>query len=272
MAAGLLDLSDPLHGLGQGIIALGLCMARWLGVTLIMPVFSRTGLTGLVRGGFAFAMALPLLPVGMGVVAGLDRAEVFITIVLLSAKEWLVGMALGLILGVPVWAAEAAGEFLDVQRGTAAQGGQADPQGMNQAGVIGTFFAIVSVALLLMAGGVDIIAGAVHDSYRLWPLGEVAPRLGPGSADVFAALLDKILSIALAIAAPLAIVTVASDILLGYVSRLAPSLNSYSMGAALKSLIIAALLPLYSRFLLGDLVTVTQGLKGAVQALEAASK
>lgn len=269
---GLLNIDDPLHALGEGVVALGLCMARWMGLTLIMPVFARTGLTGLVRGGFAFAMAVPLLPMGIGTIAGLERSSALVVLVTLTFKEWMIGLALGLLLGVPFWAAEMAGELLDVQRGMAGNGSQADPLGMNNAAVLGTFFAIVSVALFLAAGGVDIIAASVYDSYQLWPMAALAPTLGAGSVEIFVGLLQKMMVIGLSIAAPLVITTLASDILLGFIGRLAPSLNSYQMGAALKSLILATLLPLYARFFLDDITGTVFQLKNAILELGAAAK
>lgn len=269
---GLIDIHDPLRGLAEGIVALGLCMARWLGLTLIMPVFSRTGLTGLVRGGFSFAMSVSMLPMGIGTIAGLERSTALVALVALTFKEWTIGLAIGLLLGVPFWAAEMAGDFLDVQRGTAGGSGMSDPQGMNKASVIGSFFAIVSVALFLIAGGVDIIAAVVYDSYKLWPMSALAPSLREDSVEIFVGLLQKMMVIAVSIAAPLAIATIASDILLGFIGRLAPSLNSYQMGAALKSLILAAMMPLYAWFFLSDLAGTLVQLKNSIQDLGAFAK
>lgn len=261
---GLPDIYGPLQELAEAIVALALCMSRWLGLTRIMPVFSRTGLTGLVRGGFSFAMALPALPLGMAALNGLEREDALVTLVLLGIKELLIGVALGLVLGMPFWAAEMAGEFLDVQRGMGGGTGQTDPQGMSQGGVIAAFFSIVAVALFLVAGGVDIIAGAVYDSYRLWPLAELGPRVDDATLSLLVGLAHKMMLIALSVAAPLAITTLASDFLLGYIARLAPSLNSYQMGMAVKSLILALMMPLYAHFMLKDLSTVMLDLRMAL--------
>jgi type III secretion protein T len=264
---GLSDIHDPLSSLGDGVVALGLIMARWLGLTLLMPVFSRTGMTGVVRGGFAFAMALPLFPVGMGAVSALDPARALVDVVTLALKEGCIGLALGVLLGAPFWAAEMAGEFLDLQRGGSGNP-LPDPEGLNQATVLGTLFVIAGIGLFLIGGGVDVIAGAVYDSYRLWPLASLAPDLGAASGELFVGLLQKMMVIALSVAAPLAIVTVASDILLGFIAKLAPSLNAYQMGAAIKSLLIAGLMPLYAQFFLGDLTTTFGQLRQAVQQMD----
>jgi type III secretion protein T len=268
---GLSDIHDPLASLGDGVLALGLVMARWLGLTLLMPVFSRTGMTGIVRGGFAFAMALPLFPVGMGAVTGLDPSRALVDIVTLTLKEGCIGLALGVLLGAPFWAAEMAGEFLDLQRGGSGNP-LPDPEGMNQATVLGTLFVIAGIGLFLIAGGADVMAGAVYDSYRLWPLADLAPNLTRASGEVFVGLMQKMMTIALSVAAPLAIVTVASDILLGFIAKLAPSLNAYQMGAAIKSLLIAVLMPVYAQFFLGDLSATFGQLRHVVQQMDTFAK
>lgn len=263
----LIHAQDPLHQLGDGVLALGLVMARWMGLALIMPVFSRTGLTGVMRGGFAFAMAVPMLPLGLGAVATLDPEQAVTSIVLLTFKEGGVGIALGVLLGFPFWAAEMAGELLEVQRGRLSSS-LADPEGMNEATVLGTFFVIATICLFLIAGGVDVIASAVYDSYRLWPLSSIAPQLSAASSEVFVDLMQKLMIIAVSLGAPLVIATLVSDVLLGFVARLAPSLNSYQMGAAIKSLILALLMPIYAQFFIGNLVGVFGQLRLVIPELE----
>jgi type III secretion protein T len=262
---------DPLHGLGDGVLALGLAMARWLGLSLIMPVFSRTGMTSVVRGGFAFAMALPMLPAGLGAVAGIDPSRAFVDIVVLALKEGCVGIALGVLLGTPFWAVEMAGELLDLQRGGSGNP-QPDPEGMDEATVLGTMFIIAGIGLFLIADGIDVIAGAAYDSYRLWPLASVTPRLTDASGTVFVDLLQKMTTIAVSVAAPLAIVTLVSDLLLGFIAKLAPSLNAYQMGAAIKSLVLALLMPLYAQFFLGDLAATFGQLRQVVQQMDVLGK
>jgi len=257
---------DPFQGLEQMVLAMGLLMARWMGVTILLPVFSKTGLTGITRGGFAFAMAVPLLPMGLGSVQALDPARASIDLVLLALKEGAVGIAIGALLGVPFWAAETAGAFLDVQRG--AQGQESDPSGLDQSTVFGTFFAIVSIALFLIAGGIDVIASAVYDTYRVWPLASVAPTVEGGAGDAFVGLMDKIMVIALAVSAPLCIVALVSDILLGFIAKLAPQLNTNQLGAGIKSLIFTALIPVYAQFFLGDLTASFGGMQATLRQME----
>jgi type III secretion protein T len=248
----LLPRGQTLGQFGVIAVALGLSMARWLGLTVMLPVFSRTGLTGIVRGGFAFAMALPVIPLGLGAAEAVQGPGALLQIVSLALKEGAVGIGLGVILGIPIWGAEMAGELLDIQRGST-NGTLSDPQGMNQASTLGTFFAIVTVGLFLMAGGIDIVASIVYDSYRLWPLGTFIPTLSPGTGEVLVGLLQKLTLMAMTVAAPLAIVTVASDVLMGMVAKLAPQLHIDSLSAVLKSLLLAALIPLYATFFIGDL-------------------
>src|SRR5262249_58328869 len=84
---------------------------------IVMPAFTRLGATGLLRGGIALTLAFPLVPLVAQALAGEQLTVAAIAILLL--KELTVGVVIGLVLGVPFWAAEAAGDVLDLQRGSA---------------------------------------------------------------------------------------------------------------------------------------------------------
>ncbi len=240
--------SEPLmHMLTVMPLATGLAMVRWLGATLLLPVFTRTGVTRLLRGGVAFAMAVPAIPAAYQTVDAIEPARFFMEVVLLTTKEFGVGVALGLLLGIPFWAAELAGSTLDVQRGSAV-GTLADPEGASQSSILGTFFMIISIALFLAAGGMDIVVSVIYDSYLLWPLGAMAPDAAIAADEVFVGLLQKMTVMAVILCAPLIVANMLSDLLLGFVARLAPQLHIDQIGAAVKSLLLAALMVIYATF------------------------
>lgn len=252
-------------------VAIGLAMARWLGLALVMPVFSRTGVATLTKGGFAFAMAVPAIGQAYMAVLAAEPSRAFIDIPLLVGKELMVGFALGLILGVPFWGAEMAGEALDVQRGTAA-GTLADPTGSNQASVLGTFFAITTVALFLASGGIRVIVSVVTDSYALWPVASLGPAMPLGWETILLGLLGRLMLVAIVLAAPIVLAALLTDVFLGFIGKLAPQLNTHLMGAALKSLVLSVFLVLYAQVFSLDLLNATLGLKETIPALEATGR
>lgn len=266
-----LSAADPRSVLMVAPLALALAMARWLGLTLLLPVFSRTGIETLTRGGFAFAMSAPLVPEAFTVVSALDPFQSIWHIGLLAGKELCIGLVLGLILGIPFWGAEMAGEALDVQRGSAV-GTIADPQGLNEASVLGTFFAITTIALFLLAGGIGVVASLVYDSFRLWPMANFVPSVAIGFETLILGLLSKLMLIGMLIAAPIVVVALCCDVLLGFVAKLAPQLNANILGAAVKSLVIAALFVVYARTFTEDLTDATLAIVTTLDTIEASGR
>ncbi len=228
------------------IIAAALSLARMTGLMVIMPVFTRLGLTGLLRGGVALALTLPLVPMMVATLADADPTVA--TTAFLLMKEFAVGIVLGLVLGVPFWAAEAAGDILDLQRGATA-GMLVDPSMAQQTSITGTLFAIVMLALFFSAGGLGLVLGAVYDSYGLWPALRVTPVFSAEAADLLIGLLDRVLVMAMTLVFPLIVSFLLSDLVLAALARAAPHFNIFALSLGIKSLVFCLVLVLYAAFL-----------------------
>src|SRR5262245_27894910 len=105
----------PLAPLEPYLTAASLAITRMAAMLLVMPAFTRLGITGPVRAGIALVVALPVIPVIAQAVAPLSLTPG--TVAMLVVKEAIVGTVIGLMLGIPLWAAQAAGDMLDLQRG-----------------------------------------------------------------------------------------------------------------------------------------------------------
>jgi type III secretion protein T len=242
-----LSTTPPFERLHDYIMALGFVMARMTGLIIVMPAFTRLGLTGILRGATAFVFALPLVPM---VVAALAREHLtLMTIAALLPKEVVIGVMIGLVLGVPIWAAEAAGSILDVQRGSSAAS-LFDPLGADDASITGTLLALVMVALYFGSGGLSLTLRTVYESYGIWPVVNVLPALSPATGEFFLVLLDNVIVMGLMLVAPIVVFMLLTDLLLALVSRAAPNLNVFALSLSAKNLIFALLLVLYSAFLL----------------------
>src|ERR1700733_1718045 len=148
MPLALVDAIFPL------IAALGLAMARMTGVVLVLPVFTRLRMTGIVRSGGAFAFSIPVMP-HMLTAFG-DTLPGVLELTGLMVKELFLGVLLGVLFAVPFWGAETAGNIIDQQRG-AFSTFLGDPSGMEEASVVGTLFVLVLISLFLMVGGLDLV-------------------------------------------------------------------------------------------------------------------
>jgi type III secretion protein T len=250
-------------------IATGFALARMAGLISIMPAFTRIGLTGILRGATALALALPVVPMVVAALAG-ERLTITIAAALLF-KEVIIGLVIGLVLGVPIWAAEAAGDVLDLQRGSTAAG-LLDPLATVEEGITGTLFGLIMVALYFGAGGLRLTLRTVYDSYALWPAAAVFPTLTPAASQFFIRLLDNVVTMALVLVAPIMIFLLLSDLLLGLVSRAAPHLNVFALVLSVKNLVFALLLALYGAFLIKYMGTDLSSLLGAASDLETIGK
>jgi type III secretion protein T len=228
-------------------VATGFAVARVTGVIIIMPAFTRLGTTGILRGAVALALALPLVPTLVQALAG-QRLTVA-TIAFLLLKETTVGVIIGLVLGVPFWAAEAAGDVLDLQRGSSS-GSLFDPSATTAENITGTLFGLAMVALYYSTGGLQLTLRTIYDSYGLWPAGRFLPTFSAAASQLFIGLLDNVITTGLMLGAPLVVCLLLSDLLLALVSRAAPHLNAFALTLSVKNLVFALLLTLYCTFLI----------------------
>ena len=250
--------------------AAGLTMARGLGLVLVFPVFTRLGLTGLLRAGVVLSLSLPLLP---AVVGQVEAAEALGPgrIAALVVKEALLGVVLGLAFGLPFWSVEAAGEVLDFYRG-ASMAYLIDPGGTDQASLFGTTFSLVMMVIFFLIGGFYVVIDGLYESYSFWPVLDLAPSVGAASFSFFLDLLGNILQLGLVFAGPPLIAMFLGELALALVNRFAPNLNVFDLSLSVKNLILLLILPVYAVFLvdyfkrdLADLDGVIDNLKQFIE-------
>ncbi|RVB80612.1 EscT/YscT/HrcT family type III secretion system export apparatus protein [Mesorhizobium sp. M6A.T.Cr.TU.014.01.1.1] len=248
------------------ILAAAFALARMAGLMLLMPLFSRVRLTGVLRNGVALALALPLIPMIADV---LGRSDLTLAMVLaFMLKEVLVGATLGIAMGIPFWAAEAAGEILDLQRGST-MGSLIDPMMTHETSTTGTFLAIIMVALYLAAGGLELTLNSFYDSYSLWPIDRLLPVFSEEAATVFLGLLTQVLTMALTMVFPLIICMLLSDLVLAFLARASPHLNIFALSLIVKTLVFSLVLVLYAAFLIAYMSRDLGFLNDNTQQIEA---
>lgn len=241
------------------IMATSLAMARCLGLVMISPVFNRLGITGMLRTMIALVFAAPAVPMLLPeVMEGYSHAGHRLVGALLI--EMLVGMVLGAVYGVPIWAAEAAGELIDLQRGsTMAQ--LVDPLSATESGVTATLLGVIMVAMFFLADGLFFMLQGLYTSYSIWPVGGFFPVMD-GLGPALLGLLDNVLRLAVMMIAPLMIAILVSDLMLAYLSRMAPSLHVFDLSLPVKNLLFAILLVLYMAVLLPDMASLVESAQG----------
>ena len=253
----LLSAAGHLKTIEMYIIGCAIAMSRMVGLMVIMPAFTRLGLTGILQTCVAMAFSIPLLPY---IVATLPPDSTsFAQLAPILFKEAMVGSIIGIVLGIPIWAAEVAGEILDLQRGvTFAE--ITDPSFVGNSNITATFLSIIIVALFFASGGLNITLRAVYESYTLWPLQNFMPVLSAESGKLFLDILDDIFGMGLMLVVPIVISMLLSDLSLALVARAAPHMNIFVLSLTIKNLTFSLLLVLYGAFLISylreDLATI----------------
>ena len=228
------------------LIAAAFALARITGMLLITPVFSRLALQGMVRNSIGIALCIPLLPMIVEAQKGIPFSAG--TAAILLGKEAAVGMLIGLVAGIPFWAAELAGSLVDLQRG-ASMATLTDPSS-EQVNVTGSLLTFTMLALFLSSGGMRITIGVFYESYGLWPVDRLLPVFGPDAGSRILSLLDDMFAMGVLLVVPLVIALLLSDVLLGLVSRASPQLHIFDLSLNVKSLVFALLIALYSSYMM----------------------
>lgn len=239
-AAALADRLLPL------VSAIAISMGRPAGSTLVLPVFTRAQLGGPTRAAFAFALGLAAIP---GINLGLATGPISLPLLaLLGVKEIFVGLIIGVLLGLPVWAVQSAGEFLDTQR-SATQDQQSEPGSGNQNSTTATFLGMTVVALFVISGGLNALVSTVGASYGVWPALQFLPLPTTGWASFLFGLLDHLTRVSLSLAAPVIVGMILCEACVVLLMRAVPKLQIYDLAPTLRNLMFVILMMLYAQYL-----------------------
>jgi type III secretion protein T len=231
---------------GLYLVAAAVSIARIGGLMAVFPGFTRLGLSGVLRGSVALILTFLLIPAVKE--AWTQSAPSLGEAALLIFKETIIGLTIGLVLGIPFWAADAAGSFLDLQRASTLAT-LVDPSQAEETGVTATLFTLLSLALFYGAGGFTLTLGTLYDSYTIWPVGRFLPLFSADAGALFLGMLDRIFSMGLMLVIPLLLILLVADISLALLARAAPQLQVFDLSLSVKNLLIVVLFVPYLSFL-----------------------
>ncbi len=242
-------------------------MARPAGAALVLPVFTRAQLGGPVRGAIAFALGLAAIP-GIGVALAAHPPSAAL-LALLGVKEVFVGLLIGVLMGVPIWSVQSVGELLDTQR-SATQSQQSEPGSGNQNSTTATFLGMTVIALFVISGGLDALAGTIGASYGVWPALQFLPLPTTGWGGFLLGLLDHIMRVSLSLAAPVVMGMLLCEACVILLMRAVSKLQIYDLAPTLRNLMFALLMLGYAQFLMVYMhreIETLHGVAGQLRAL-----
>ena len=238
--------------LGQSLALLVLCAARPLGFVYLMPLFSRFHLnTGYLRGAVMVAMIMPILPMALGQVAADPGLTQPIRLPGLIAREFVVGAILGLLTGIPFWAAMAAGDIIDLQRG-ASMAQLIDPGSGGETSVTGTLLLLACLLVLAASGAlVPAMFGPLLESYRVVGLFAPLPAVDPETGALALGLLGTLLRSGLLLSLPLVVPLLLVELGIVVATKYLPQLNAMFLSMSVKQGVHALLLAVSATLLAG---------------------
>ncbi|MGY3443161.1 type III secretion system export apparatus subunit SctT [Bradyrhizobium sp. USDA 4473] len=242
------------HAFVQGgiefIAATGLSAARALGIMLVLPVFTRPRISGLIRGSLTIAIGLPCLAqIKLGLEA-LDPNTRLVSVTMLGLKEVFVGLLLGILLSIPLWSIQAVGDIIDTQRGISNQVAAEDPATHSQASGTGLFLGVTAVTIFVLVGGLQTMVSSLYGSYLIWPVYQFLPRVTAQGAMESLSLLDHIMLTTLLVAGPVLALLLLIDVAVMILGRFASQLKLNDISPTIKNVAFGVIMVSYTVYLL----------------------
>ncbi|MGQ4274907.1 type III secretion system export apparatus subunit SctT [Terrihabitans sp. B22-R8] len=250
------------------VVAAGLGSARAVGIMLILPVFTRPQIGGLVRGAFAIAITLPLVhQIGADLVR-IEGQGRMVQIALLGLKEVFVGLLIGMLLSIPLWAIQAVGEIIDTQRGITSEVAPVDPTTHSQASAMGLLLGIAAVTIFVVSGGLQTMIGGLYGSYRIWPVLNFMPTLTVDGAMTLVGLLDHIMRTMLLVAGPVLVFLLLIDISVMLMGRFTPQFKPNDLAPMVKNFGVVIFMSVYAVYLIEYMKPEIAGTKGILDQFQ----
>jgi flagellar biosynthesis protein FliR len=209
-----------------------LALARTAGFILVAPPFNTKAFPGQVRGGLAFALAIPLSIWTTATAPALGSNSMIGQMLL----QILMGLTLGYFVSLAVAAIQTVGDLIDVAGGFSISIGN-DPLLLVQSSVMGRLHQLTAVTLLFVGDGHLVILQGLSRSLQLMPV----PVL---NLQTIAAGVSGMFLAAVQITAPILAALLIADIALGLLTRAAPALNAFALAFPLKIMLSLLLIGL----------------------------
>ncbi|MBN1587975.1 MAG: flagellar biosynthetic protein FliR [Pirellulales bacterium] len=214
-----------------------LVFARISGLTMTAPIFGTREVPLQVRGLFAFALALLIMPTQWNV-ATIQPASMPNYVVLLAA-ELLIGLFLGLGIVFLLSGAQLAGGLIG-RLGGLTLADVFDPASNEQVPLMGRLMCLFTLVIFVAIGGHRMVIRVLLDTFESLPPGCMA--LPVSIAHTLRELLTQSFVLGLRISAPVIMAVLLATLVLGLIGRTLPQLNLLAVGFGLNSMLSFGLL------------------------------
>jgi type III secretion protein T len=220
--------------------------ARALGILLIFPIFSLFSIVGILRFGLAIGLSAPSVAFAYSMLA-LGETSYF-DLAALSIKELCFGALVGMGLGIPFWAAQAAGDMTDVYRGANAAN-LFDQINALETAPLGSLLMSIALVIFVSAGGIVDLVAIFYRSFELWPLFKLVPEFPENPVTIIIDIFARLFRSGAVLAAPFIIVICALELSLAFVGRSAKQFPLNDSLPTIKNFAVVVIFAIYTAFI-----------------------
>lgn len=227
------------NGLAAGLII----FARFLAFFIFAPIFGRKDIPFNVKIGLA--IILTAMFINILHIQAPPRGTSFILAIVLNGTF---GMLIGFIATCIFDVVTAAGDTINSQMGLSAAM-ILDPSTKTQSSLMGNLVGFIGTIIFINLDGMQWLISAFVRGFEIFPIYSTSiPLAQIINMNYLIEITSNVLIIGLQIASPILIATLALDVILGIISKIAPQINVFQLSFLFKPLlgmaIILALLPL----------------------------
>lgn len=228
-----------------------LVLVRVSAFFVTVPFFSYKTIPQQDRIALSFVLAW-MMYYTMDVEPFVVNGDYFILII----KEAVIGLLLGLLAYIVISAIQIAGSFIDFQMGFAIAN-IIDPQTGAQSPLIGQFFNMIALLVLISIDGHHLILDGIFYSYQFMPMTQLFPDFGNENlVEFIIKTFTAVFGIAFQMSVPVVATLFLVDLALGITARTVPQLNIFVVGFPVK--IIVGMITLF--IMIAVMVEVIQNL------------
>ncbi len=206
-----------------------LIFLRIFGMVVVAPIFRNRNVPYIVKIGFIFLLS-NILITRMTTLSpiGIENSLLFAFIM---AKELFLGAVIGFSAYLVFSVLLMVGQFIDMQIGFSMVS-VFDPMNRTQLTITANFYYYVLILIALVSNLHHFLLRALLDSFELIPIGTVIINTDVGNNFVY--YMTRYFELTLSFAAPIVFVTLITNVVLGILARVVPSLNMFVIGFPLK--------------------------------------
>lgn len=234
------------------VLTIALILPRTYVCFVILPGFQFRHLQGISRTAVAFAVALPAALPTFHALQTSSIDPVFLSI--LVFKEGMIGLIFGVVLSIPIWAAQSIGSIFDIQRAPfpIQPSATTDPDASDVGGLI----LQAAVLVMIQAGLYIACARIIIESYGAWPAVSMSPPFELGHTDLIIKRFSELFWHIIVYGAPVVICLMLIDFSFSMLGIFAPNLQISFASSPIKSVvglfIVLVYWPTLSHYIAGD--------------------